>query len=80
MPCVSIFGYGIKTISKLNVQRASDGTWKKVDYTVEDNGDETIPERSTVLEGSEIHPVEQFHGSLYIDNDVKMRLKFELTR
>ncbi len=80
VPCVSIFGYGIKTISKLNVQRASDGTWQKVDYTVEKSGDETIPERSTVLEGSEIHPVEQFHGSLYIDNDVKMRLKFELTR
>ncbi len=33
-----------------------------------------------MLEGSEIHPVQQYHGSLFVDNDVKMRLKLELTR
>jgi hypothetical protein len=35
---------------------------------------------SAVLPGSEIHPVQQNHGTLYVDNDVKMRLKLELTR
>ena len=39
-----------------------------------------IPETSAVLERAEIHPVQQHHGSLYADNDVKMRLKLELTR
>ncbi|MFZ1404356.1 MAG: hypothetical protein WAW03_14775 [Anaerolineae bacterium] len=27
----------------------------------------------------EIHPVQQVHGALYVDNDVKIRLKLELT-
>jgi hypothetical protein len=31
-----------------------------------------------VLAGSEIHPVQQHHGSLYVDSDVKMRLRLEL--
>jgi hypothetical protein len=32
------------------------------------------------MEGSEIHSVRQYHGALYVDNDVKMRLKLELMR
>ena len=32
------------------------------------------------LDGAEIHPVKQHHGSLYADGDVMMRLKLELTR
>ena len=43
------------------------------------SGDSSIPEASTVLEGSEIHPVEQYHEPLYTDNNVKMCLKLELT-
>jgi len=39
-----------------------------------------VPERSAVLDGTEIHPVQQYHGSLFVDNDVKMRLKLELSR
>jgi hypothetical protein len=49
-------------------------------YKNELAGDSTIPEHSAVLPGSEIHPVQQYHGSLFVDNDVKMRLKLELTR
>ncbi len=37
-------------------------------------------EHSAYLPGSEIHPVHQHHGSLFVDNDVKMRLKLELMR
>lgn len=32
-----------------------------------------------LLPGPDIHPVRQYHGSLHVDNDVKMRLKVELT-
>ena len=80
VPCVSIFGYGLKTITRVTVLRDGDGRWKKVDLASEALGDTTIPEISGVMEGSEIHPVQQSHGSLYVDNDVKMRLKLELTK
>ncbi len=80
IPAVSIFGYGLKTTASLNIQRDAQGGIKKVDYRSEPNGDSTLLEYSTVLEGTEIHPVQQYHGSLFADNDVKMRLKMELTR
>ena len=80
VPCVSIFGYGLKTVTRATVQRDQQGHWEKVNFTSEPGGDTTIPEKSSVVEGSEIHPVQQYHGSLYVDNDVKMRLKLELTR
>jgi len=39
-----------------------------------------VLEKSAVLENTDIHPVQQYHGSLFVDNDVKMRLKVELAR
>ena len=80
VPTVSIFGYGLKTATAIRVQRDSDGVWLKADLDTSAHGDETIPESSAVLDGSDVHPVRQTHGSLYVDNDVKMRLKIELTR
>ncbi len=80
VPTVSIFGYGIKTITSAKIERESGGVCRKLDITVEPKGDDSIPEQSGVLEGTEIHPVQQYHGSLYVDNDVKMRLKMELMR
>jgi pSer/pThr/pTyr-binding forkhead associated (FHA) protein len=80
VPAVSIFGYGLKTVTRTLVERTSDGRWLKMDFDHEPTGDSTVPEASAVVEGSEIHPVQQYHGSLYVDNDVKMRLKVELTR
>ncbi len=80
IPAVSIFGYGLKTLASLNLYRDPGGNIAKIDYRSEPSGDSTILELSTVLEGSEIHPVQQYHGSLFVDNDVKMRLKLELTR
>lgn len=80
IPAVSIFGYGIKTIAGLVLQKDAAGAITRVDYRSELSGDSTLLEYSTVLEGSEIHPVQQYHGSLFVDNDVKMRLKLELTR
>ncbi len=80
IPAISVFGYGLKTIANLTLQKDGASKVKKVDYRMETNGNSTILEYSTVLEGSEIHPVQQYHGSLFVDNDVKMRLKMELTR
>jgi len=80
IPAVSIFGYGLKTVANLTIHKNPNGTINKIDYRMEPSGDSTILESSTVLGGSEIHPVKQYHGSLFVDNDVKMRLMVELTR
>jgi pSer/pThr/pTyr-binding forkhead associated (FHA) protein len=80
IPCVSVFGYGIKTISNISVVRDAHGNLLDVDYLTGNIGDGSVLEQSAFLAGSEIHPVHQHHGSLFIDNDVKMRLKLELTR
>jgi pSer/pThr/pTyr-binding forkhead associated (FHA) protein len=80
IPAISIFGYGLKTISGINLERDLQGNNVRVSFTSEPNGDSTILEHSAFLEGSEIHPVQQYHGSLFVDNDVKMRLKLELAK
>lgn len=80
VPSVCVFGYGIKTITGANVEREGMGLCHKGSFVVTPKGDGTIPEVSSVLEGAEIHPVRQYHGSLFGDSDVKMRLKHELTR
>ena len=79
VPTLSVFGYGIKTISSVSVVR-ENGVWRDITYSSEPKGDNGILERSGVLPDSEIHPVQQYHGSLFVDNDVKMRLKLELAR
>jgi pSer/pThr/pTyr-binding forkhead associated (FHA) protein len=80
VPTVSIFGYGLKTKLRVKIQRQPDGQWHKVDFVEDSAGDQSVPSGSAVLKGSEIHPVLQEHGSLYVDDDVRMRLKVELTR
>jgi pSer/pThr/pTyr-binding forkhead associated (FHA) protein len=80
IPTVAVFGYGLETISEVSVVRDADGKIQDVDYLSENIGDASVLEQSAYLPGSEIHPVQQNHGSLFVDNDVKMRLKLELTR
>jgi pSer/pThr/pTyr-binding forkhead associated (FHA) protein len=80
LPSVAIFGYGIKTISKVSVVRDDDGRLQDVEYHSENIGDGSVLEFSAFLAGCELHPVHQNHGSLFADNDVKMRLKLELTK
>ncbi len=80
VPAVSIFGYGIDTVTDLRVTRAADWHWSKLTYQEQPGGDNRIPEHSAILDGSDVHPVQQGHGSLYVDNDVKARLKVELVR
>lgn len=80
VPAVCVFGYGLKTIVSVQMEEGTPGNWEKMRFIREDRGDDMVPEKSAVLEGMEIHPVFQHHGSLYVDNDVKMRLKLELTR
>ncbi len=81
VPAISIFGYGLKTMTRMDVDKAKPGNgWQGVSILEEPLGDTSVPESSAILPGSEIHPVRQFHGALYDDNDVKMRLKLELIR
>jgi pSer/pThr/pTyr-binding forkhead associated (FHA) protein len=80
VPTVSIFGYGFKTALRVQIHRRPDGQWQQVDFIEDTAGDLSVPSGSAVLKGSEIHPVFQEHGSLYVDDDVRMRLKVELTR
>ena len=80
VPAVCVFGYGLDTVTGVNVRRAGDAGWVQLSVALDPRGDEAVPEMSAVLEGADIHPVRQHHGSLYTDNDVKMRLMLELTR
>lgn len=80
IPTVSVFGYGLKTISEVSVDRDANGKIQHLEFHSENIGDASVLEQSAFLPGSEIHPVHQNHGSLFVDNDVKMRLKLELTR
>jgi pSer/pThr/pTyr-binding forkhead associated (FHA) protein len=78
IPAVSIFGYGLETVNQMRVNRTSQGIWENLEFDSEPNGDDRIPQGSAVLLGTEIHPVQQHHGKLFADNDVRMRLKLEL--
>lgn len=80
VPAVSIFGYGLKTKLRVKFHRRNDGLWERTDFVEDAAGDQSVPSGSAVLKDSEIHPVFQEHGSLYVDDSVRMRLKVELTR
>lgn len=79
VPTVCIFGYAQNTITDLHVQRTELGNWQKLNLQRVEAGDNTVPQASAVLPGADVHPVQQHHGSLYVDNDVRMRLTVELT-
>ncbi len=74
-----IFGYGMKTLMDLRVMRDTAGVCTRIEGVFLPGGDGTVPEASAVLPGADIHPIQQYHGTLHIDSDVKKRLKVELT-
>ncbi|MBV8162284.1 MAG: alpha/beta fold hydrolase [Acidimicrobiia bacterium] len=78
VPTVCVFGYGMKTPVRLVVERQGPAGWEAARLDVTDNGDDTIPQESAIVEGADIHPVQQHHGVLYTDADVRMRLRVEL--
>lgn len=78
VPTSCIFGYGQKTVDEIKFHRDSDGSFKNSTQVSKPNGDGSVPQNSAVLEGADIHPIHQYHGALFVDNDVKMRLKLEL--
>jgi pSer/pThr/pTyr-binding forkhead associated (FHA) protein len=80
VPTVCIFGYGLKTLTRIQVERDAAGMIRDMAFTHEPAGDETVPERAAIIPGAEIHPVRQSHGALYVDSDVQMRLQLELAR
>jgi len=73
-----IFGYGQKTVDQIKLNRSSDERITQSVYESKANGDGSVPENSAILEGADFHPVHQLHGVLFVDNDVKMRLRLEL--
>jgi hypothetical protein len=79
VPTLCIVGYGIKTLTRLNVSRNSQGSWQDVEMIETMAGDGQIPAQSAILQGAEIHPVRRSHNQLYIDDDVLWRLNYELT-
>jgi pSer/pThr/pTyr-binding forkhead associated (FHA) protein len=80
VPTLSIFGYGLKTATEIKIQSDLNGMIQKAFIGIEPSGDSSVPESSAVLPRTEIHPVRQYHGTLFNDKDVKMRLKLELLR
>jgi pSer/pThr/pTyr-binding forkhead associated (FHA) protein len=79
VPATSIFGYGGRTVTGLRASRDRRLAWSRLELVTGSDGDGSVPVPSALLEGSEIHPVRQEHGALFVDGDVKMRLKLELT-
>jgi pSer/pThr/pTyr-binding forkhead associated (FHA) protein len=79
VPTICIFGYGLKTITNIVVKKKPGGAYA-IQPLVEPKGDSTVPDSSAIIPDSEIHPVQQYHGTLFVDNDVRMRLKIELMR
>jgi len=77
VPTLCIFGYGQPTTSRVIVERRETG-WEMLRYEITPTGDETVPEESAILEGSDLHPVRQRHGALFTDPDVQRRLRYEL--
>lgn len=76
---ICIFGYGVQTPARAVLEdRDQRGGWQRIRFYAENKGDNTVPEESAHLPGTEIHPIYQHHGALYADNDVKMRLRLEL--
>ncbi len=78
IPTTCIFGYGQKTVDRIKLLRKPDGRLSNSVYETRANGDGSVPENSAVLESADFHPVHQLHGVLFVDNDVKMRLRLEL--
>ncbi|MEM7282431.1 MAG: FHA domain-containing protein, partial [Pseudomonadota bacterium] len=70
VPTTCIFGYGVKTATKLIVQKRDESGWKKLRLIFKNAGDNRVVDQYGFLPGADIHPVKQQHGSLWTDNDV----------
>jgi hypothetical protein len=46
VPSISIFGYGIKTVTRVKVKRNPQERWQNVDFEAEEVGDATVPNRA----------------------------------
>lgn len=78
VPTTCIFGYGQKTVDRIKLHRNPEQKITQSVYESRTNGDGSVPENSAILQGADFHPVHQLHGILFVDNDVKMRLRLEL--
>ncbi|MCB0193651.1 MAG: FHA domain-containing protein [Anaerolineae bacterium] len=79
IPTTCIFGYGTTTVTRLCIERNRQGLWKNVEMITTSDGDSFIPSQSAILPGADIHPIQHSHNQLYVNEDVLMRLRYELT-
>lgn len=79
VPATSIFGYGGRTVVAMHGTRDERRGWSRLEIVAGPDGDGSVPVASAILPETDIHPVRQEHGALFVDADVKMRLKLELT-
>ncbi|MEM7278855.1 MAG: FHA domain-containing protein [Pseudomonadota bacterium] len=80
VPTTCIFGYGVKTVTRIEVRKRNEEGWQKVRFQIKPAGDNRVVDQYGFLQGADIHPVKQVHGALWTDNDVKMRLRIELLK
>lgn len=80
VPSLSIFGYGRRTIGRIEVQKDAAGAWAQVGLVYDEAGDARIPACSATLAASEIYPIAQYHGSLLIDPELMWRIKRALSK
>ncbi len=80
VPTTCIFGYGVKTVTRIVVRKRDENGWRKVRFMIKSAGDNRVVDQYGYLQGADIHPVKQQHGSLWTDKDVKMRLRIELLK
>lgn len=78
VPTLSIFGFGVKTISTIQVARQGRDNWERIDLQVSPDGDGQVPTSSAILRGSEIHPVLPSQAALYLESEVLNRVTLEL--
>ena len=50
---------------QLRIQRDTSGVFHKALINVQPSGDSSVPESDAVLPRTEIHPVQQYHGTLF---------------
>ena len=79
VPVTCIFGYGVKTTTRIQIhEKGADGWWQRARFILERAGDNRVAEKWAFLKGADLHPVKQYHGALWTDDDVRLRLKLEL--
>ncbi len=75
VPTLSVVGYGQPTVTHMHVTPDTRSAGLRLRPQLDLNGDGLVPTCSASLAGSNILPVRQTHGTLFVDRDVRRRLR-----